>query len=88
MWQKDDPKFTAVLNRFRTALQTEKDIKCINTRLISASPDNYPSDALHIWAENCPVSTTTKNLEQLYWEPLTSTYKNLMLRNKTLTEYC
>ena len=61
--QKDDQKFSDVLNRFRTASQTEEDIKYINSRSISVSTDNYPSDALHIWAENDPVklSKTTTN---------------------------
>lgn len=66
MRQKDDQKFTEVLNRFRTASQTEEDIKCINSRSISLSTDNYPSDALHIWAENDPVNEHNNNkLEQL-----------------------
>ncbi|RUA05461.1 MAG: hypothetical protein DSY43_04560, partial [Gammaproteobacteria bacterium] len=55
MRQKDDQPFTELLNRFRTASQTEHDIKCIQSRSIEPSDDNYPSDALHIWAENNPV---------------------------------
>ena len=66
MRQKHDQKFSEVLNRFRTASQTEEDIKYINSRSISVSTDNYPSDALHIWAENDPVNEHNNNkLEQL-----------------------
>ena len=57
MRQKDDQPFAELLNRFRTANQTEEDIKCIQSRAIAdPSDNNYPSDALHIWAENNPVN--------------------------------
>jgi len=56
MRQKDDQPFTELLNIFRTASQTDQDIQCIQSRSISPSDDNYPSDALHIWAENIPVN--------------------------------
>ncbi|XP_068724222.1 ATP-dependent DNA helicase PIF1-like [Montipora capricornis] len=56
MRQKDDQPFSELLNRFRTATQTEEDIKCIQSRSIDPSDVNYPSDALHIWAENNPVN--------------------------------
>ena len=57
MRQKDDQPFAELLNRFRTASQTEKDIKCIQSRAIANPSENsYPSDALHIWAENNPVN--------------------------------
>ena len=66
MRQKDDQQFTELLNRFRTASQTEKDIDCINSRSITPLADNYPLDALHIWAENNPVNKhNNKQLEQL-----------------------
>ena len=55
MRQKNDQLFAALLNRFRSANQTEDDIKCIQSRAIDPSDNNYPSDALHIWAENKPV---------------------------------
>ena len=51
MRQKDDHKFTELLNRFRTATQTEDDIKSLQSTSITPSDRNYPSDALHIWAE-------------------------------------
>lgn len=51
MRQKDDQPFAELLNRFRTANQTEEDIKCIQSRAIADPSENsYPSDALHIWA--------------------------------------
>ncbi|XP_068724248.1 uncharacterized protein [Montipora capricornis] len=56
MRQKNDQPFAELLNRFRTASQTEEDIKCIQSRSIDLSDVNYPSDALHIWAENNPVN--------------------------------
>lgn len=66
MRQKDDQQFVELLNRFRTASQTDSDINCINSHSISPSADTYPSGALHIWAENDPVSEHNNNqLEQL-----------------------
>ena len=55
MRQKDDKAFTELLNRFRTASQMEEDIQVIQSRHISPTHENYPSNALHIWAENAPV---------------------------------
>ena len=66
MRQKDDQHFAELLNRFRTGSQTDKDVNCINSRLISPSADNYPVDALHVWTENVPVNEyNNKRLEQL-----------------------
>ena len=56
MRQKNDKAFTELLNRVRTASHTEDDIKVIQSRCISPSDSNYPTDALHIWAENSPVN--------------------------------
>ena len=48
MRQKDDQHFTELLNRFRSASQAQEDINCINSKSISPSTDNYPSQPLHI----------------------------------------
>ena len=55
MRQKDDLAFTQLLNRVRTASHTDHDIRCIQSRTITPGDENYPSDALHIFAENAPV---------------------------------
>ena len=55
MRQKDDQPFTELLNRFRTASQTEEDITLIQSKVICSTDVNYPSQALHIFAENAPV---------------------------------
>ena len=52
MRQKDDQPFIELLDRFRTASQNDEDIQCINLTTTSSSDDNYPSNALHVWAEN------------------------------------
>ena len=51
MRQKDDQPFTELLNRFRTASQTEGDIQCIQSyRLVHPENTDYPvSIALHFW---------------------------------------
>ena len=56
MRQKNDKAFIELLNRIRTASRTEDDIKVIQSRSITPSDPHYPSDALHIWAENAPVN--------------------------------
>ena len=66
MRQKDDQSFIELLNRIRTATQTEDDMKIIQSRSISRDDPNYPSDTLHIWAENTPVNEHNNNkLENL-----------------------
>ena len=57
MRQKDDRPFTDLLNRFRTASQTEDDIRIIQSRACpSIDQSDYPSQALHIFAENALVN--------------------------------
>lgn len=51
MRQKDDQPFANLLNRFRTASQTEDDMKVIKLRFVSPTDPNYPSHALHVFAE-------------------------------------
>ena len=75
MRQKDDQQFTELLNRFRTASQTNEDIECIQSRLIDPSDAaNYPTEALHIWAENKPVTEHNNMKLQQIDKPL---YKQL-----------
>ena len=65
MRQKNYQAFIELLNRVRTVTQTE-DMKIIQSRSISPDDPSYPSDALHIWAENAPVNEHNKNkLEEL-----------------------
>ena len=50
MRQKDDQPFTELLNRFRTASQTEGDIQCIQSRLVHPENTDYPvSIVLNFW---------------------------------------
>jgi DNA replication protein DnaC len=66
MRQKEDLLFAELLNRFRTASQTVDDIERIQSRSVTPSDHNYPSEALHIWAENKPVMDyNNRKLEQL-----------------------
>ncbi|XP_028412598.1 uncharacterized protein LOC114535497 [Dendronephthya gigantea] len=66
MRQKNDKAFTELLNRIRTASHTEDHIKVIQSRSIEPYDPNYPSDALHIFAENAPVNEhNQKKLEEI-----------------------
>ena len=50
----------------RTASHTDDDIRCIQSRTITPGDENYPSDALHIFAENAPVDEyNIDRLEQI-----------------------
>ena len=70
MRQKNDKAFTELLNRVRTASHTEDDIKVIQSRSITPSDPHYPSDALHIWAENAPVDEHNHNKLKTIQAPL------------------
>lgn len=73
------------LLNFRTASQNEEDIQCINLRTTSSSDDNYPSDALHIWAENILVNQHNNTKLEKILKPmftLTATDQNPKNVNK------
>ena len=55
MHQKDDISFTGMLNRIRVGEFTDNDKEKLCERVIDKNDENYPHDALHIWAENKPV---------------------------------
>ena len=55
MRQQGDHSFTQILNRIRLGQLTKDGNENLCTRIIKKSDDNYPYDALHIWAENEPV---------------------------------
>ena len=66
MRQNDDQAFIELLNRIRIAKQTEDDINVIQSRSILPTDASYPTDALHIWAENAPVDNyNKKKLDEL-----------------------
>ena len=69
MRQKDDFAFTQLLNRVRTASHTDHDLKWIQSRTITPRDENYPSDALHIFAENTPVDEYNSNCLQQIQSP-------------------
>jgi hypothetical protein len=55
---------------YRTASHTEDDIKVLQSRCITPSDPNYPSDALHIWAENAPVNEHNQTKLETIQAPL------------------
>ena len=92
MRQKDDLAFTQLLNRVRTASHTDDDIRCIQSRTITPGDENYPSDALHIFAENAPVDEYNIDRLQQIQSPQyvleALDQSHLMLENRILKEYC
>ncbi|CAB3998256.1 ATP-dependent DNA helicase PIF1 [Paramuricea clavata] len=48
----------------------EDDIKVIQSRCTTTSDPNYPSDALHIWAENTPVNEHNQKKLETIQSPL------------------
>ena len=71
---KDDQPFTELLNRFRTGSQTDEHICGIQYRSISPLDRNYPSDALHMWAENIPVDQHNNTKLAVIPKPMLPTY--------------
>ena len=67
MRQKEDLTFTQLLYRVCTASHTDDDIKCIKLRTVTPDVENYPSDALHFFAENTLVDHYNNDcLEQIH----------------------
>ncbi len=51
-------------------MHTHDDIKVLQSRCITVSDPNYPSDALHIWAENAPVTEHNEKKLETVESPL------------------
>ena len=69
MRQKNDNRFTELLNRVRTDSLTDEDIDCIQGKSVTKD-DNYPADAIHIWAQNKPVHEHNMNMQQQLSTPM------------------
>ena len=52
MRQRDDSPFIDLLNNVRIGELTENDVNILNSRVVNETNDNYPLDALHVYAEN------------------------------------
>ena len=71
MRQKDDQLFTELLNRFRTASQTEGDIQCIQSRLVHPEDTDYPvSIVLYFWDSFFCISLLTPLLYSIVFFPM------------------
>ena len=56
MRQKEDKFFIDVLNKIRVADVDSNIVKVLKSRFVNLDDHNYPEHALHIFAENGPVS--------------------------------
>ena len=72
MRQQGDHSFTEILNRIRYGQLTKDDKENLCTRIMKKSDDNYPYDALHIWAENEPVDKYNESKLEMIKRPLLS----------------
>ena len=70
MCQQGDHSFTEILNRIRLGQLTKDDREKLCTRIIKKSDDNYPYNALHIWAENEPVDKYNESKLKMIKKPL------------------
>ena len=70
MHQQGDHSFTEILNRIHLGQLTKDDKEKLCTRIIKKSDDNYPYDALHIWAENEPVDKYNELKLEMIKRPL------------------
>ena len=62
MRQKDDLDFAHLLNRLRLNEMTEEDKEKVQTRIVDRDSDDYPKDALHLFAENKFVDEYNNNI--------------------------
>ena len=62
MRQKDDLHFAHLLNRLRLNEMTEEDKEKLQTRIVDLDSDDYPKDALHLFAENKFVDEHNNNI--------------------------
>ena len=62
MRQKDDLDFAHLLNRLRLNEMTEEDKEKVQTRIVDRDSDDYPKDALHLFAENKFVDEHNNNI--------------------------
>ena len=76
MRQPGDHSFTEILNRIRLGQLSEDDKEKLCTRIIKKSDDNYPYDALHIWAENEPVDKNNEFKLEMIERPLVNLIAN------------
>ena len=74
MRQQGDHSFTEILNRISLAQLTKDDKEKLCTRIIKKSDDNYPHDALHIWAANEPVDKYNESKLEMIKRPLIYPY--------------
>ena len=62
--------YSELLNRFRTASQTDDNIKCIQSRAVHPTDTDYPARRLHTFAENAPVDQHNNDHLQHLTTPL------------------
>ena len=62
MRQRGDSDLIDLLNKVRTASLEECDETILKSRFVSQNDDNYPCDALHIFAENKPCQEHNSNM--------------------------
>ena len=61
MRQKDDLAFAQLLNRLRLNEMTEEDKQKLQTRVVDPDTDDYPKDAVYLFAENFYVKKHNDN---------------------------
>ena len=62
MRQRGDTDLIDLLNKVRTSSLEEVDEKLLKSHFIKLNDDNYPHDALHIFAENKPCQEHNRNM--------------------------
>ena len=65
MRQRQDHAFIDLLNNVRIGELNESDIDVLSSRVIDRADENYPVDALHIFAENEPALNRQLNQKML-----------------------
>ena len=72
MRQIGDTLFAQILGRIRVARMTEDDIETLSSRFVKPTDQNYPHEALHIFAENALVDKHNNKMLSLISKPSVS----------------
>ena len=87
MRQKGDTSFIYLFNQIRVGNIDESSEMITQSRFIDSEDSNYPKQALHIFAENAPVSTHSDTmLNQLAGLPIEIDAIDIVLSNYGFTE--
>ena len=74
MRQQGENRFINLLNNVRLGTMTEEDERILKSKFISQDDQNYPWDALHLFAENSMVKAHNDTMIDTLLTPMVNTF--------------